>query len=234
MIHRDIKPENLLLDRDGRIKIADFGIASLVGASGERSGTPPYMAPEQTGGKSDGRADIYALGVVLYEMLTGERPDTDLVAPSRKVEVDVRLDEIVLRALEGARASLPKRGGISNGRQHPLRHGPGRAVFANGDRGRLLGSVPSGRGRSCLVVLWLVLRDSLPAAKWGALLASWLRGSLNIRRHRSLSGDVARVARCAEEFAAPTAGFAALDWRCLPACFIRCFLRTAPCCLRCK
>ena len=100
IVHRDIKPENLLLDRDGRVKIADFGIASLVGATGEKSGTPPYMAPEQSGGTVDRRADIYALGVVLYEMLTGERPERDLVAPSRKVSIDVRIDEIVLRALE--------------------------------------------------------------------------------------------------------------------------------------
>ena len=100
VVHRDIKPENLLLDRDGRVKIADFGIASLVGTQGEKAGTPAYMAPEQSGTHVDKRADIYALGVVLYEMLTGEQPAEDLVSPSRKVEVDVRIDEMVLRALE--------------------------------------------------------------------------------------------------------------------------------------
>jgi len=102
IVHRDIKPENMLLDKEGRVKIADFGIAALVGAESETSGTPPYMAPEQAGPSPevDHRADIYALGVVLYEMLTGERPNKELVAPSRKVQVDVRLDEIVLRALE--------------------------------------------------------------------------------------------------------------------------------------
>ena len=105
VVHRDIKPENLLLDREGRVKIADFGIAALVGTgdgAGERAGTPPYMAPEQGDARRevDHRADIYALGVVLYEMLTGERPAKDLVAPSRKVQIDIRLDEIVLRALE--------------------------------------------------------------------------------------------------------------------------------------
>ncbi|MCP5547324.1 MAG: protein kinase [Akkermansiaceae bacterium] len=100
VVHRDIKPENLLLDREGRIKIADFGIASLVGATGEKSGTPPYMAPEQESGSVDRRADIYALGVVLYEMLTGERPTTNVVEPSKKVQVDVKIDELVLRALE--------------------------------------------------------------------------------------------------------------------------------------
>jgi tRNA A-37 threonylcarbamoyl transferase component Bud32 len=100
VVHRDIKPENILLDREGRVKIADFGIASLVGASGEKSGTPPYMAPEQETGIVDRRSDIYALGAVLYEMLTGERPGKELVAPSKKVAIDVRLDEVVLRALE--------------------------------------------------------------------------------------------------------------------------------------
>lgn len=100
IVHRDIKPENLLLDKDGRVKIADFGIASLMGTAGGIAGTPPYMAPEQNGKTTDHRADIYALGVVLYEMLTGERPDKELIAPSRKVQIDVRLDEVVLRALE--------------------------------------------------------------------------------------------------------------------------------------
>lgn len=109
VVHRDIKPENLLLDREGRVKIADFGIAALIGSGGpgEFAGTPPYMAPEQAGAAPgtpgaaiDHRADIYALGVVLYELLTGERPAPDAVAPSKKVRIDVRLDEIVLRALE--------------------------------------------------------------------------------------------------------------------------------------
>ncbi|MCO6045182.1 serine/threonine protein kinase [Aeoliella sp. ICT_H6.2] len=100
IVHRDIKPENLLLDRDGRVKIADFGIASLVGATSDISGTPSYMAPEQANGSVDRRTDIYALGVVLYEMLTGERPEQEIIAPSKKVQVDVKIDEMVLRALE--------------------------------------------------------------------------------------------------------------------------------------
>ncbi|MFN0129988.1 MAG: serine/threonine-protein kinase [Verrucomicrobiales bacterium] len=115
LVHRDIKPENLLLDRDGRIKIADFGIAKMMDADepdvgvadagvveSQPAGTPRYMAPEQCDRtrRTDHRADIYSLGVVLYELLTGEVPAGRLQPPSRRVQIDVRLDEIVLRALE--------------------------------------------------------------------------------------------------------------------------------------
>jgi serine/threonine protein kinase len=131
IVHRDIKPENILLDRRGRVKVADFGLAKLVegragiplsadaaqtesGAhgvtrpaealteAGKVMGTPNYIAPEQIEhpDEVDHRADIYALGVVLYQMLTGELPGKPLQPPSSKVRLDVRLDEIVLRALE--------------------------------------------------------------------------------------------------------------------------------------
>ena len=129
VVHRDIKPENLLLDQQGRVKVADFGIAKLLGSAtaggpgttaadtvpvnappggavgpdtlgASAAGTPQYMAPEQRArGPVDHRADIYSLGVVLYELLTGETPKTSLEAPSRKIQIDVRLDEVVLRAL---------------------------------------------------------------------------------------------------------------------------------------
>ena len=132
IVHRDIKPENILLDRRGRVKVADFGLAKIIdgragsplpaegdlqtddGAhgvtrptseltdAGKVMGTPQYMSPEQiqAPGEVDHRADIYALGVVFYQMLTGELPGKKLEAPSKKVSIDVRLDEIVLRALE--------------------------------------------------------------------------------------------------------------------------------------
>ena len=111
VVHRDIKPENILLDKRGRVKIADFGLAKLLGKTPEDLtltgtkqivGTVPYMAPEQIEGAKDvdHRADIYSLGVTFYEMLTGELPLGRFAAPSKKVQIDVRLDDVVLRTLE--------------------------------------------------------------------------------------------------------------------------------------
>jgi serine/threonine protein kinase len=151
ILHRDIKPENILLDAKGRVKIADFGIAKLVGnvaqasqpagsggipaassevgntglgspvnpqagkpalqpealtEAGKALGTPNYMAPEQRecSGEVDQRADIYSLGVVFYEMLTGELPLGRFAPPSEKSAADPRVDEVVLRALEKEKA----------------------------------------------------------------------------------------------------------------------------------
>ena len=114
ILHRDIKPENILLDAKGRVKIADFGIAKLVGeehpdvsltATGAALGTMHYMAPEQIEKPAtvDHRADIYSLGVVFYELLTGELPLGRFGPPSAKTPVDSRVDDVVMRTLERER-----------------------------------------------------------------------------------------------------------------------------------
>ncbi len=100
VVHRDIKPENILLERGGRVKI-DVPAGSLT-STGQVLGTLRYMAPEQMDRplEVDHRADIYSLGVVFYEMLTGEIPMGRFAPPSQKVRIDVRLDEVVLHTLE--------------------------------------------------------------------------------------------------------------------------------------
>ena len=120
VVHRDIKPENVLIDTRGRVKITDFGLAKLLGAktaetaigtpftlTGTRQvmGTAHYMAPEQmqSSASVDHRTDIYSLGVVFYEMLTGELPIGRFEPLSKKMQIDVRLDDVVLRSLESAR-----------------------------------------------------------------------------------------------------------------------------------
>jgi predicted Ser/Thr protein kinase len=110
IIHRDIKPENILLTREGTVKVADFGVSRFLAAdAGTRLtrthfvlGTYEYMAPEQRESvrEADGRSDIYATAVVLYEMLTGELPIGRFDLPSRKLpDVDRRLDAILEKGL---------------------------------------------------------------------------------------------------------------------------------------
>jgi serine/threonine protein kinase/tetratricopeptide (TPR) repeat protein len=121
VVHRDLKPSNVMIDRDGNAKIMDFGIARSIYAAGMTAegamiGTPEYMSPEQVDGReTDGRSDIYSLGIVLFEMVTGRVPfdgDTPLsvafkhkteVPPNpRKVNAQVPddLSRLILRCLE--------------------------------------------------------------------------------------------------------------------------------------
>ncbi len=111
VIHRDIKPANILIDREGHIKVADFGLAKMhdpsqtsgLTKSNMAMGTPDYVAPEVlTPGKvADHRADLYAVGVMLYQMLTGEVPRGMFKLPSQTgIGTDERFDDIICKALE--------------------------------------------------------------------------------------------------------------------------------------
>jgi eukaryotic-like serine/threonine-protein kinase len=123
VVHRDLKPENIMIDPEDRIKLIDFGIAGKEGSRrltfaklSQVMGTPEYISPEQVKGKrGDGRSDIYALGVMLYEMLTGKAPfqgpnpfaimnDRLLNNPIPPREIDPaispQLQEVIYRALE--------------------------------------------------------------------------------------------------------------------------------------
>lgn len=111
VIHRDIKPANILIDQEGHIKVADFGLAKMHDPSQTSGltktnmamGTPDYVAPEvlSPGMVADHRADIYAVGVMLYQMLTGEVPRGLFKLPSRKgIGSDPRFDEIICKAME--------------------------------------------------------------------------------------------------------------------------------------
>ena len=111
IVHRDVKPGNIMIASEGDVKIADFGLAHLAKAQGgmdvtrenQAMGTLKYMAPEQlmSARHVDGRADLYAFGVCLYEMLTGKLPVGTFKTPSEiDPSLDMRWDDIVLKALK--------------------------------------------------------------------------------------------------------------------------------------
>ncbi len=132
IVHRDLKPQNILFDSNGRIKVTDFGMAYAPDISGDTSsgailGTPQYMAPEQAEGLAvDPRTDVYAIGLILYEMLTGvfpfatHNPITSLIqrlkkrpiSPSTYVsDIPGNLEQLILQCLERNPKRRPKHAG---------------------------------------------------------------------------------------------------------------------------
>src|SRR4051794_18989484 len=156
LIHRDIKPENVLIADDGRVKVADFGLAKAVSAETQHTatggvliGTVSYLAPELVvSGRSDARADVYAAGVVLYELLTGTKPHEgespiqvayqhvhhDVPPPSRVVPgLPAYVDALVARATARDRELRPADAAVLLHQLHRVSHALAEGVLDDAD-----------------------------------------------------------------------------------------------------
>ena len=128
IVHRDIKPQNMIISRDGKVKVADFGIARAVSSPDDRFnavGSVHYISPEQAkGGYSDARSDLYSLGITMYEMVTGQVPfdgentvtialahlEEPVLPPSHlNHDVTPSLERIILKATAKAGQTIPRR-----------------------------------------------------------------------------------------------------------------------------
>lgn len=133
LIHRDLKPENIMVLDSGQVKVLDFGIAKMMAAEGsnERHGTRPYMSPEQwLGGDLDGRSDLWAVGIILYELLTGGHPLAPLTA--QKME-SIRDFDLPLPRLRDVRPDLEGLSEIIDrctNKRKELRYGSSKDVLA--------------------------------------------------------------------------------------------------------
>jgi serine/threonine protein kinase len=179
LVHRDVKPANILLTRDDRAKVADFGIAraaadAALTATGTVIGTATYIAPEQAAGRSvDHRSDIYSLGCVLYEMLAGRPPftaDTDLALASRHVRDDPappssirdgippELERVVMTALakDPGRRFRTAREMADAAAAAMIPPGAATAVIEPGQRTAVMPAIPDEPGRDRRWLPWLL------------------------------------------------------------------------------
>ncbi|MEZ5962548.1 MAG: serine/threonine-protein kinase [Planctomycetota bacterium] len=203
-VHRDLKPENVLLDERGYPRVADFGLVRLrvadtppMTVTGDVMGTPHYMAPEQVAGRdADARADVYALGVMIYQALTGTLPVGRFDPPSAHPSPLRRdLDDLVMRALDHDPAVRPTAGEL--GRKVMVAPPGGSPLTANPDRPRaatprpahILDSVPRARA-ACVAAIVLSLFQLWIDSDWvkasgfdltprllGIRLPIWLAGA---------------------------------------------------------
>jgi hypothetical protein len=200
VVHRDVKPENVLLDERGHVSVADFGLVKVFAERPDSSltgtrqilGTPHYMAPEQVERPAEvgPPTDVYAVGVLLYEMLTGRLPLGRFPVPSEVAESPVGLDDVVLRALDQdpARRPAPMEH-LSVELEEALRDGPGagapeppgpprdptnppRQVPPSRDaRG---GKIPAGRGSEARFRRWVVPVACLGLAVFLVAFLPWM------------------------------------------------------------
>ena len=196
IVHRDMKPENVLIATDGRVKVADFGLARAIESSsitmtqGTLIGSPAYLAPEQVErGVADQRADVYAVGVMAYELLAGSPPYTgdmamavalrhvreDVPAPSSVVDgVPAPLDELIVAATRRDPDARPHDGGVLLERvqavhrtvaAEPLDPGPAEPLDVN--QTMVLGAPPRSSAAA-------VVGETAPDAPRRRLSAGWL------------------------------------------------------------
>ena len=206
LVHRDVKPENVLLSDDGRVKVADFGLAraiqtsSVTATTGVLIGTVAYLAPEQVEhGRTDTRTDVYAAGVLLFELLTGappydsESPMTvayrhvhdDVPPPSRLVEgVPAGLDDLVVRATRRDPAARPVDAGAFLAELRAVRadlpDAPAGPVVRRAGaptlvvpRSELVAAPAKGRRRLVLGVLAALVAVAAVAGGWWALVGRY-------------------------------------------------------------